>query len=148
MTTIIADELTQTVEAAFKKLSSLSEEETSLKPPTGKWSKKQILGHLIDSAANNHQRFVRAQETEELSFPKYEQKHWVDVQGYDESRWRDLVELWKFYNLHLAQIISRIPDEKLQVACKIGPASPVSLGFLVEDYLVHLKHHLGQLGAT
>lgn len=148
MTTSIAAELTQTVEAAFKTLNGLGEDETSQKPAADKWSKKQILGHLIDSASNNHQRFVRAQETEELSFPKYEQKHWVEVQGYDESRWKDLVELWKSYNLHLAQVINRIPDEKLQVSCRIGPSEPVTLGFLVEDYLIHLKHHLKQLGVA
>jgi hypothetical protein len=143
----VADELSQVVETASEMLGRVSEEAALTKPADGKWSKKQILGHLIDSAVNNHHRFVRAQEVEELSFPRYEQKHWVDVQGYEESSWTELIELWRLYNRHLAQVIRRIPDGSLKVACRIGPQEPVSLEFLVEDYLVHLKHHLGQLGA-
>lgn len=106
----------------------------------------EVIGHLVDSAANNHQRFVRAQQVAELVFPKYEQNDWVRVQGYNEVPWMDLVELWRRYNLHLAHVMRRIPDDKLEVRCTIGDYAPVTLGFLVEDYLTHLRHHLKKIG--
>lgn len=146
MQTQTADELIQVVEVASQRLGRLSDSEVSVKTDEGKWSRKEILGHLIDSATNNHHRFVRAQQVEEFTFPKYEQELWVKQQGYDESSWHELIEFWRLYNRHLAQVIKRIPDEKLEVVCRIGPYEPVSLRYLVEDYLIHLKHHLNQLG--
>ena len=142
----IAEELMRVIDASSESLRRIDDAEASATPFAGKWSKKEVLGHLIDSAANNHHRFVRAQQVEEFSFPRYEQEEWVAVQGYSARSWPELIELWRLYNRHLAHVIKRIPEEKLKVTCKIGPGEPVSLGFLVEDYLVHLKHHLRQLG--
>jgi hypothetical protein len=148
MQTSIAHELQQLAEAATAALRRINDSEAALATGPGKWSRKQIVGHLIDSATNNHHRFVRAQEGAELVFPKYEQEHWVAVQGYDETPWEELIALWGSYNRHLARVIARIPSEKLAVVCRIGPYEPVTLGFLVEDYLVHLKKHLTQLGLS
>ena len=148
MQSTVADELIQVVEGATERLRSLSDSEVSTKPAPGEWSKKETLGHLIDSAVNNHHRFIRAQEAGEFVFPEYEQDDWVSLQDYNASTWPELIELWRLYNRHLAQIIRRIPKEKLKVVCRIRPYEPVTLGYLVEDYLVHLKHHLGQLGAV
>jgi len=145
MTTSAADELTRVVETAVAKLERIDEEVTRVKPGPTKWSKQEILGHLIDSSANNHQRFLRAQEADLLVFPRYEQNTWVSVQGYNSSSWSELVELWRLYNAHLAQVIRRIPEEKLAMECRIGPNDPVSLRYLVEDYVVHQKHHLAQI---
>ena len=145
MTTDVADELLRVIEASSEALIRLADSEAAHRPAAGKWSKKEILGHLIDSATNNHHRFVRAQQAEEFTFPKYEQEHWVSSQGYEERPWPELVELWRLYNRHLAHVIRRIPKEKLRVICKIGPDEAVSLGYLVEDYVVHLKHHLRQM---
>lgn len=145
MVTGVAEELLQVVESTAERLRAVSDAEAATAASEGKWSKKQILGHLIDSAANNHQRFVRAQEDAEYSGPRYEQQHWVGVQDYASSSWPELIEFWRLYNRHLAHVIERIPEERLGVTCRIGPAEPVTLGFVVEDYLTHLKHHLRQI---
>jgi hypothetical protein len=148
MLTPIANELFQVVEGAAARLRAFSDAEASVSPAAGKWSKKQILGHLIDSATNNHHRFVRAQEAAELSFPKYEQEHWVETQSYNDSPWEELIDFWRLYNRHLAHVMTRIPEEKLSVVCRIGLYEPATLGFLAEDYLAHLKRHVAQLGVA
>jgi hypothetical protein len=86
---------------------------------------------------NNHHRFVRAQQVEELTFPAYEQEQWVSAQGYAERPWVELVDFWRLYNRHPAHVISRIPEEKLAVICVIGANEPVTFGYLIEDYLLH-----------
>jgi len=142
----VAGELLSVVEAASESLRKIGDPEASLRSAPGEWSKKEILGHLFDSAVNNHHRFVRAQQVEQLTFPAYEQEHWISSQGYGERPWPELVELWRRYNRHLAHVISLIPEEQLAVMCVIGSDEPVSLGYLIEDYVVHLRHHLQELG--
>jgi hypothetical protein len=109
------------------------------------WSKKMLLGHLIDSAANNHQRFVRTTRQALVSFPAYEQESWVQIQGYQDADWAELVGLWQHYNHHLAFIIRRIPESALAHECSVGDNPPVTLAWLITDYLDHLKHHLEDL---
>lgn len=110
--------------------------------------KKQIVGHLIDSAANNHQRFLRASGANPFAFPNYDQPFWVGVQNYQGAAWRDLVELWRLYNLHLAHVIPNLPEAALRHECTIGMNPPVTLAWIVSDYLCHLLHHLHDLLAT
>jgi hypothetical protein len=141
----IAEQLRQRVTAAAERLRTLNEPHVSFKPAPETWSKKEILGHLIDSASNNHQRFVRAQLEPELRFPAYAQEDWARSQGYGTADWRLLVDLWRLYNEHLANVIARIPTGQLATRCWIGQGEPVTLGFLVEDYLRHMDHHLRQL---
>jgi len=143
-----ANELVGIVETAFAKLRLLHETEVNLKPAPGKWSKKEILGHLLDSATNNHQRFLRAQMSDEFDFPGYEQDEWVRRQDYTSKPWVELVDLWRLFNRHVAHTLRNIPGEKLGTNCRIGSGDPVTLGFIVEDYLQHLKHHLAQLGVV
>jgi hypothetical protein len=100
---------------------------------------------LIDSAANNHQRFVRAQYVDDLTLPGYQQDDWVRLQDYQGASWNELVEFWRLYNRRLAYVIRRIPEARLEVRCQIGSGEPVTLRYLVEDYLVHLRHHLAQI---
>lgn len=141
----IADELTSAVDLAAAELRTISDRVAASKPDPAVWSVKEIVGHLIDSAANNHQRFVRAQQAAEFSFPGYEQDAWVGSQDYQARPWLQLVELWVLYNHHLAHVIRRIPESAASVPCRIGANDVVTLSFLVEDYLDHLRHHLKQI---
>jgi hypothetical protein len=122
----------------------------------GKWSPRQIIGHLIDSAANNHARFVRAQIERDLVFPGYDQDGWVAAQGYHEAPWPDLVTLWAAYNRHIAWVMRSTPVAALSaprerhslnaIAWKPVPADrPTSLAYLMRDYVAHLHHHLRQI---
>jgi hypothetical protein len=142
----VADELVELVTAVSQRLEKIREEEASARPSPNEWTKKEIVGHLIDSATNNHQRYVRAQLEDELVFPAYEQEEWVRVQVHNGSSWEQLVSLWRLYNLHLAHVVRQISSEKLETPCRIGSYETVTLGYLVEDYLVHTKQHVKQLG--
>ena len=144
----VARDLQQTIDAALPKLRAISEGAASEPRAPGKWSRKEIIGHLIDSASNNHQRFIRAQETRKLVFPPYEQNHWSASQHCNDRAWADLVTLWHAYNAHLAHVIAYIPDEHLSAECVIEETHPVTLEFLVADYVRHLKHHLKQVGVV
>ena len=114
----------------------------------GEWSRKQVIGHLIDSAANNHQRFVRAALQDSLELPDYDQDGCVRVAAVQEMPWAALLSLWTSYNRYLAHVIAHLPPNKLGVLCRIGSNEPVTLQFLIEDYVQHLLHHLGQIGAA
>ena len=138
----IADEIRTIVASSVGTLSSMQPDEVSFKASPDKWSKKEILGHLIDSAANNHHRFVRAGYSAAADFPPYSQNDWVRIQKYNESEWTDLIALWSAYNLHLCNIIDRLPGEAFSAPCNIGKEEPVSLEFVIKDYLRHLRHHM------
>src|SRR5829696_4224095 len=108
----VLEEFVRTVEEAAARLLSLTEGEARAPLAEGKWSAKEVVGHLIDSASNNHQRFVRAQLKEDLVFEGYAQDEWVRLQGYQEEPWPHLVNLWKFYNLHLAHVCGSAPERE------------------------------------
>ncbi len=144
----VARDLRDAIDAALPKLRAISDAAAAEPRAPGKWSRKEIIGHLIDSASNNHQRFVRAQQTASLSFPPYEQNHWVASQRYNERAWSDLIALWHAYNAHLSHVIAQIPDGRLAATCVIESSKPVTLEFLVTDYVVHLRHHLAQVGVV
>src|SRR2546427_2029201 len=103
----------QTIESATECLLRFDEAESSRPQAEGKWSAKEVMGHLIDSAANNHARFVLAQLRDDLVFPGYEQNRWVDIQNYREASWPQLVDLWTAYNRHLVHVMSYAADDKL-----------------------------------
>jgi hypothetical protein len=134
--------LLQTVPA---RLAAISEADATRQPAEGRWSKKEILGHLVDSAGNNHQRFVRAQFAPHIDLPGYEQERWVAAQQYAAEPWADLVNLWLSLNRHLLHVVRAVPAAALANTISIGGREPVTLGFVIDDYLGHLQHHLEQI---
>ena len=145
-TQTVANELTRVIEDAAIEWRSITNAAAAAKPTPGKWSIKEIAGHLIDSAANNHQRFVRAQYAGgTLVLPGYAQNEWVELQAYQDRPWPELIELWLLYNRHLAHVIRTMPISAAARPCKIGNDDAVSLGFLVEDYVDHMRKHLRQI---
>lgn len=137
--------LASILDSTPRRLLEISDAQAGLQRAPGKWSRKQILGHLIDSASNNHQRFVRATLAGELIFPPYEQDGWVGVQGYVDEPWERIVRLWEEYNRHLLHVMERIPAGRLEALCIVEEKTPVTLSFLMRDYVRHLKHHLNQI---
>lgn len=140
-----ADELESTVSRARQWLLALDEAAIRYKPSPDRWSIAEVIGHLVDSACNNHQRFVRAQTTDKLVFPKYDQNDWASFGCYHTRSWPELVEFWYHYNLQLAHLIRAIPEEQLTTPCEISGYEPCTLEFLVTDYLDHLNHHLRKI---
>ena len=143
----MAAELGKTLDAARPGLAAISEDAAGERSAGDKWSKKEILGHLIDSASNNHQRFVRLQYESLLVMPAYHQSDWVRTQNYQDRPWRELVELWLAYNRHLAHVI-RHADISAAGHIWRTPDKDYTLEFLIQDYLVHLRHHLAQIVGT
>ena len=111
------------------------------------WTRKQIIGHLLDSAANNRQRFVRAALDGSYDGPGYAQDAWVELQGYADQTWETLFGWWQAEHEMLAAIVERIPADRLAAPCVIGGDDPVTLEFVIDDYVRHQKHHLAQITA-
>ena len=148
MSTAFGERIRQIVSSEGARLRLVPENEASRKPAAPKWCKKEVLGHLVDSAANNHQRFVRALLAEELVFPAYVQNDWVRAQEYAGESWEIIVDLWSALNLHLAHMVDRIPAGKLSTQCRIGENPPMTLEALIADYIRHIVHHLAQIEAA
>lgn len=152
------DDFRNTIVSATARLRNIPETQSGQKNSPDDWSAKETIGHLIDSAANNHQRFVRAQFTDDLVFPGYEQDQWVNSQNYRDESWSELIQLWSSYNLHLVHVASAIPEDVLtrprsrhtldQIAFNlVDKNDPATLEYLIRDYLDHLRHHLDQIFA-
>jgi len=152
-------DLTAVVTGAAAQLRRIPEEAAARRPNPGAWSAKEVLGHLIDSASNNHQRFVRAPDQKDLVFPGYEQERWVQIQDYQHAPWESLIVLWQAYNEHLARVMAAIPAEVRlrehrrhnldQRAWRpVPPDQPATLDYFMADYVGHLKHHLAQIERT
>ncbi|MGA3080162.1 MAG: DinB family protein [Terracidiphilus sp.] len=113
----------------------------------GGWTRKEIVGHLLDSAANNRQRFVRAAADGAYAGPQYAQDAWVAAHGYASQTWETLLDWWKVEHEILAAVVDRIPAERFDTRCTVGEDEPVTLRFLIEDYISHQRWHLAQLTA-
>jgi hypothetical protein len=144
----VVDRLQEHINLAASEFLKYPEGELRRKPAPNKWSKKEILGHLIDSAANNHHRFVRAQfEQEPFILAPYEQEDWNRIQKYNEVDSKFLVEFWRMYNIHILWIISNFPEDKLNIKCKSIDERETSetVFLLIIDYVDHMDHHLKQI---
>ena len=135
------------VETLPAELGEIPEVEASQLRANGGWSHKQILGHVIDSAMVNHQRFVRAQMESGFSF-LYDQERWVEVNDYQAAPWVELIELWTALNRQLLRVVERIPPELYGNLCGHGDDEPWTLAFRIPDYVHHLEHHLKQIRGT
>ncbi len=143
----LASDIENAVNEACQQLRSLPEETIEVRPNPGDWSVKEIVGHLVDSASNNHQRFVRLQVADGLAFPDYSQDNdaWVSIQSYQEAPWDDLLALWRYFNLHLARVIQSVNERWIDHIWVVDEDTSITLGELMIDYLRHLKDHLHQI---
>jgi hypothetical protein len=143
------------LDAAHAELSRVTELDSARRPRPKAWSRKEIIGHLVDSASNNHQRFVRARFQDDLVFGGYEQDDWVTAQHYQDERWSDLLALWRAFNLHLAHVMETTPEHDLlrprarhnlhQIAWKpVSASDVVTLEWFMIDYVGHFEHHVAQ----
>jgi hypothetical protein len=110
------------------------------------WSPKQELGHLLDSAANNHQRIVRAQIEQEPAMPGYNADEWVELHKYQDRDWQEMIGIWRALNMQLLVAAEAVPDTAWERTCTIGDSMPLTLKFVFEDYLEHMMHHLQHMG--
>lgn len=139
-----------------KLLSQLSDESCSIRKSEDKWSQKEVLGHLIDSANVNYNRFIMAISKNDLVFDSYPQDDWVQLQKYNKRDWLELMQLWKSINMHIDELVKSIPESaknKLvlihnfdKICWKVvGKNEKSSLSYLIKDYIGHLEHHMKQI---
>jgi hypothetical protein len=126
-------------------LAALSDSTAGAKASPGKWSPKEELGHLLDSAANNHQRIVRALLEDRPAMPGYEQQRWAQAHRYQQRDWRELIDSWAALNRQLLGVAAGLNDSDWTRTCTIAGAAPVTLKFVFEDYLTHMSHHLAHI---
>jgi hypothetical protein len=127
------------------RLRQIDDAAASKRPAPDKWSKKEILGHLVDSAANNHQRFVRLQLSSRIDLPGYDGDEWVRIQRYQDRPWHEVIALWETYNTQLASVIRYVNPEALRHVWHTPDGKDLDLEFIMRDYVVHLRHHLDQI---
>jgi hypothetical protein len=142
----IAADLHAAIGEGLQLFQQVDETRTTRRLKPDGWCAREVLGHLIDSACNNHRRFIIGQSPATTQFDGYDQNEWVARQQYDKVPWRDLVALWTAYNRHLAHVMATTPDHvAARTALSSDGSGPVSIAWLMEDYVGHLRHHLGQI---
>ena len=138
----------QSIVAEFsKKFNDLSDEELSAERGAGKWTRKEVIGHLIDSAHNNLRRFICGQYENEPPRIVYMQNFWVSANDYNTMRKEDLITLWKLMNERICAVLQNMDVPNYNRNCDTGTdvSELHSLQWLAEDYNRHLKHHLNQI---
>ncbi len=146
----VANGIENDVNDAAERWCDATETALRFRPAADAWSTKEIIGHLIDSASNNHQRFVRLQLTDQLTFPDYGQDniHWIGIQKYQERSWTALLDLWRQFNHHLAHVVRSVDPDCLSHVWQVDANTRITLFDMMTDYLRHLKDHLDQIGDT
>ncbi len=145
MPTQLALKFSAELNALYASLMALPPEVADTPWRSGGWTRKQVIGHMLDSAANNRQRFVRAATEGSYAGPQYAQEAWVAAHGYGSLSWDRLLRWWEVEHEILAAVVERIPEDRLEASCVVGEDAPVTLRFLIEDYLRHQRWHLSQL---
>lgn len=145
MPTELARRFNEELESIHAALLALPPEFAEIPWRDGGWTRKQIVGHLLDSATNNRQRFVRGSTDGSYAGPWYAQEAWVAAHGYGSQPWATLLRWWQVEHEILAAVVDRIPAERMNATCILDDDSPVSLEFLIEDYLRHQHWHLAQI---
>jgi len=126
-----------------EELNRMTEKELNHRPMPHKWSKKEILGHLCDSALNNMNRFIKIQyEEHPYVIQSYNQDQWVLVQNYQERPLDEIVNLFCALNKQIIHIIKNTPNDRLSNLCDIGNNQLKSMEWLIKDYLEHMEHHI------
>src|SRR5580692_1794207 len=128
------------------RLKELQIARVELKPSPSKWSPKEELRHLLDSAANNHQRIVRTQLEDKPKMPGYDGDAWVELHRYQQRDWQEMIELWRDLNQQLLAAAEAVPDSAWSGTCTIAHFQPLTLKFVFEDYIDHMLHHLTHIG--
>jgi nitroreductase len=128
------------------RLAGISNERAAAKLAPESWSPKQELGHLIDSAANNHQRIVRAQLEDNLALPGYDGDRWVELHGYQNREWTELIALWRAGNSQLLAAAESAPEGAWSHTLSVGGSEPMTLRFVLDDYVDHMASHLRHIG--
>jgi DinB superfamily len=144
---VLADELNREIEKTVAEWSSFPKSNWFEKPNAEKWSKAEIAGHLVDSALNNIQRFIRAQH-EAAPHIFYDQNEWVRLQNYQQVEKQDVIQLWALLNRQISRLFAQMPAENLEFSCYFkvnGVIQTVPLRDVMVDYVAHLRHHLGQI---
>jgi hypothetical protein len=143
----VTTELTNIITTFSNRISELPEAEFSIKNNPAKWSKKEVLGHLIDSAENNLRRFICGQYESEPPKIRYDQNYWVNANDYLNSPASDIIANWKLINLKICRVLNSMPRENYSKLCDTGKESPNlhTVEWLAIDYVKHLKHHLNQI---
>ena len=154
----IAADLRAAIDEGVDLFTGAGEDRTARRPANGKWSAREVIGHLIDSACNNHRRFINNQDGDRLVIDPYEQNAWVTRNRYADTPATELVPMWAAYNRQIARVLEAVPDAVLnrargpladyQFTYMERPATEyATLGYLAEDYVAHLRHHLKQIRA-
>jgi DinB superfamily len=147
MTTELARWFRAELDDIHASLNAFPREHVDLPWRIGGWNRKQIVGHMMDSAANNRQRFVRAATEGRYAGPQYAQDAWVAAHGYVRQPWDRLLLWWDVQHQVLAAVVDEIEESRLGAICVVGEDAPVTLRFLIEDYIHHQKGHLAQIVA-
>lgn len=141
------NELNTIVEEFSKNMMEIPDSDFSAKPRPEKWSKKEVVGHLIDSGQNNLRRFICGQY--ETTPPKivYDQDFWVTANKYQHYRQKDIIDLWKLTNAQISSVLASMPETNYSKTARSTKDTDEerTLEWLAEDYVKHMKHHLNQI---
>ncbi len=146
----VTKELMILVDEWETRLSGLPEDVITQRRNSQNRTIKQIVGHMIDSASNNTHRIVHLQyQKSPLRFPNYaidgNNDRWIAIQNYQDEDWENMVNMWKYSNLHIVHVIKNVDSTKLDNEWYYSEERLISLKDGIIDYLRHFKLHLDEI---